>query len=246
MPDVPTPFGREDGPVAESPPQFGPPADGGPARSGPYAPPPYSPLPYPPPPHRTPLQRRGWFIVLVAIVVVGVVGGVAGTALKGVLPTMTAQAPLTGLEDIGQAPGLDPTALAEAVAIGVPVRDENLEFTVSGIECGVPQVGTDVFGEQAQGEFCIVTVDAVNVGTEPATLFGSDQVVYDDAGQVFEPSPTAGLYLDAANSYFASINPGNSVTVALVYDVPVGTEPAVIELHGTPFSQAPGVLVALR
>lgn len=48
------------------------------------------------------------------------------------------------------------------------------------------------------------------------------------------------IYLD---NTLADLNPGDSVETAVVFDVPVGTDPESIELHDGPFSD--GVTVGL-
>jgi hypothetical protein len=47
----------------------------------------------------------------------------------------------------------------------------------------------------------------------------------------------------ASFNTLADLNPGNSVETAVVFDVPVGTDPESIELHDGPFSD--GVTVGL-
>lgn len=204
---------------------------------------------YPPPqaapPRPVPLLRRGWFVVLTAIVVVGILGAVLGTVLREVIPTP--QAPtLSGLDDIGAIqPGLGDPSPPTVGTIGVPARDGDLEFTVSGVECGIDRIGTETFGTDAVGQFCIVTLDVQNVGAAPATMIDFVQDLYDDAGQAHSASIGGSIYLSETVPAVGPLEPGERRPSRLVYDLPDGAVPAEIELHGAPFG-SPGVRVPLR
>jgi hypothetical protein len=134
-----------------------------------------------------------------------------------------------------------PTLENQAWSVGQPVRDGNFEFTVTGID-RTPVVADPEFPElqkTAQGEFLLVEMTVTNVGTEPQTFFASFNEL-SDGTTTFESDDEAWIYL---GNTLADLNPGDSIDTAIVYDVPVGTDPESIELHDGPFSD--GVTVGL-
>jgi uncharacterized protein DUF4352/uncharacterized protein DUF2510 len=134
-----------------------------------------------------------------------------------------------------------PTLEDQAYSIGMPARDGNFEFTVTGVD-RAPLVADPQFPElqkTAQGEFLLVNMTVTNVGAEPQTFFASFNKLSDGA-TVFEADDEAWIYL---GNTLADLNPGDSITTAVVYDVPVGTDPESVELHDGPFSD--GVTVGL-
>lgn len=116
--------------------------------------------------------------------------------------------------------------------IGVPVRDGQFEFTVTGVERVGNTVGEDFLAETAQGEFIIVRVDVTNIGDEPQMLDSSSQTLINEQGQELAPSSALFVLEDAQRTFLENINPGNSVTGApLLFDVAPGTVLDSIELH---------------
>lgn len=131
-----------------------------------------------------------------------------------------------------------------AAGIGDPVRDGQFEFVVDEVTCGVSEVGDDLLGAQAQGQFCLVTVSVRNIGDEPRTFSDSNQKAFDADGNELGADSTAGLYAnDHADALFTDINPGNDITAVIVFDIPRDGELARLRLHDSPFSG--GVEVSL-
>lgn len=115
-----------------------------------------------------------------------------------------------------------PTPSATAAGINTPVRDGKFEFTVTGVQPGVPSVGGD-YGQTAQGSYTLVTMKVTNIGDKPQTFFDSNVVGYDSQGRQHAVDSTAGIYAnDQAQGFINEINPGNSSTAVLVYDLPSG------------------------
>ena len=138
----------------------------------------------------------------------------------------------------------EPVEEAPAVApgIGTPVRDGKFEFVVNSVTCGETQIGDEYFNTTAQGNFCFVAVTVTNIGDEPQSFWGDGQSLYNAEGQEYSADTEAAFYMED-NALYEEINPGNSLSGTIVYDVPVGTVPASIELHDSIFSG--GVTVAL-
>ncbi|RBO92492.1 DUF4352 domain-containing protein [Nocardia puris] len=220
------------------------------------------PQPYrqPPPP---PKKQILWPWILIAAIVLcgggclGIVGIVANNSATDttatVLPPTTAHdagnaVPAPQPEDAPQPepapePAPRPAQEPDAAQAGSSVRDGKFEFTVTAVDPPVTVVGDNPYLQTtAQGVYILVHVTVTNIGDRPQTYLSSDQRLIDDQGRRFETDVYAEINL---NVYLATpINPGNSVNVTLVFDVPPGTVPAVLQFHDSAFSG--GARVALR
>ncbi len=114
------------------------------------------------------------------------------------------------------------------------------------MEAGLASLGDNPFlAEEAQGRFVIVTMTVTNISDAPKGLSPSDQKLIDAQGREFSPPDTsAALNLDTDVAFWDEINPGNTVTMPVVFDMPAGAVPDAIELHDSMFSG--GVTVSLR
>ncbi|MEV5693042.1 DUF4352 domain-containing protein [Micromonospora globbae] len=133
---------------------------------------------------------------------------------------------------------------AKTAKIGQAARDGKFEFTVKSSKCGVAKVGSDLIGDKAQGQFCLITVNVKNIGKEPQTLVDSSQKAYAADGTEYSTDSEAAIYANKdQQTLFNEINPGNQVTGVLVFDIPKKAKLAKLELHDSPFSG--GVEVSL-
>ena len=133
-------------------------------------------------------------------------------------------------------------AASATVGIGEPARDGKFEFTVLSVEPGPAIIGTEDFGKEPQGEFVFVRVKVENIGNEAQAFSGDNQYLY--AGErKFSADTEAAIYLEDAQSLFEEINPGNALEGIIIFDVPPGTRPTLIEVHDSAFSD--GVEVSL-
>jgi hypothetical protein len=108
-----------------------------------------------------------------------------------------------------------------------PVRDGKFEFTVQDVKCGVAEVGEDFMAEQAQGQFCLVTVQVKNIGDQPQTFSDMEQKGFDAGGKEYGTDSMAGIAANENNELFLDgINPGNEVEVVLVFDIPTPSSSA--------------------
>jgi hypothetical protein len=191
--------------------------------------------------------KRSWFArhkilttlgVLVAFVVVvsALNGGGSGeTPAAGQdTPAVDASEPAAAAQE----PAAEEPAAQEpaAAGIGTPVRDGKFEFTVTAIEPGVPQVGSDAFGQKAQGQYVLVRLTIQNIGQEAQYFDGSSQKAFDAQGREFSADGGAAIYLDDSNSFLNEINPGNTVNGTVVFDMPLDAAITKLELHDSPFS----------
>ncbi|MDP9639011.1 hypothetical protein J2W18_003945 [Rhodococcus cercidiphylli] len=188
-----------------------------------------------------PEQKKSWFArhkiltVIFAIVVLGVLIRLIG---GGSSESPAASAP-AGSPSAEEAAPAEPTQLG----IGVPVRDGKFEFVVTAVAPPVTSVGSEYLTQTAQGEFVQVTMTVRNIGDRAQSLDASSQKLLDADGKQYSVDSLATAYLDEGIGY-EQINPGNALDTTVVFDVPVGTVPAEIELHDSAFSG--GTTVALR
>ena len=114
---------------------------------------------------------------------------------------------------------------------------------MTAVEDGPPIIGTADFGVEPQGKFVLATMTITNNGDSAGSFFGSNQYLIDTEGRKASADDEAAIYLDEAQSLYEPINPGNSTTGIVVFDIPVDAVPASLELHDSAFSG--GVTVAL-
>jgi hypothetical protein len=137
------------------------------------------------------------------------------------------------------------TPTNQRAGLGDAVVDGKFSFTVIDVECGIQSVGSEMFGSEAQGQFCKVSLNIENVGDEPQTMFADNQKIYDVEGREFSPDTSAMIYMEGgSDAWIEEINPGNQLAGELLFDVPEGATLDYIELHDSAFSS--GVEVSLN
>lgn len=114
---------------------------------------------------------------------------------------------------------------------------------MDAVECGATEIGEEPSTQTAQGQFCVVTLTVENIGDEPRTLSVLDQKAFDSADREYAADTSLTGAMENLETWFTEINPGNSVTGTLVFDVPQDTQLVRLELHDAPFSD--GVEVAV-
>ena len=180
-------------------------------------------------------------------VVAGVVAAVVVLVLVGVAAVV-----MTSKTDVGEATVTRKPAGAsaetsavppqeQASGVGQPVRDGNFEFVVAGFDRAPVVADPEFPGLQkaAAGEYVLVRMTVTNVSAEPQTFFASFNTLSDGSTE-YKSDDEAWIYL---GNTLADLNPGDSIDTAVVFDVPIGTDPESIELHDGPLSE--GVTVGL-
>ena len=186
---------------------------------------------------RRPWHQKKRFRIPLALLALVIIGNIFGSDDTG---SSTTDRPTTSRRQVVPARTPDPTATPTA-GIGQPARDGKFEFTVSKLECGPTTVGTNQYlQEQAQGQFCLLTVKIANVGNEPQTLFADNQYLTHGEQRFGADSQAtwASNYQPdgTSNPFIEEINPGNAVEGVIVFDVPAGVTPTGAQLHDSAFS----------
>ena len=119
----------------------------------------------------------------------------------------------------------------------MPVRDGKFEFVVESVQPGVASVGDEFLNQTAQGAFTLVTLKVTNIGDQPQTFFDSNVRGFDSQGRELSADTTAGLYANPSGEGFINdINPGNSVTAVVVFDLPAGETLTKLRVQDAAFS----------
>lgn len=200
---------------------------------------------------KKPWYKRWWgigAIALGALVLLTAIFGAGGETTPQAEPsaeaTPTAEPSETAAAASAEATPSEPpaTQAAEQAAtneagIGMPVRDGKFEFTVEGVQPGVASVGDEFLNQNAQGAFTLVTLKVTNIGDAPQTFYDSNVRGFDSQGRELSPDSTAGLYANpSGEGWINEINPGNSVTALVVFDLPAGETLTKIRVQDSAFS----------
>ncbi|MGK5170480.1 DUF4352 domain-containing protein [Geodermatophilus sp. CPCC 205761] len=204
--------------------------------------------PQPPAPAKKPFYKKAWFLVLAVIVVIVIAtqsGGGDSATEESASTDAAAGADTGAAAEAPEAPAA-PAAPAEPAApgIGQPAADGDFNFVVNGVDCSSTEIGNEFLNTTAQGQFCIVDLTITNIGDEAQSFLGGNATLFNAQGQEFSSDSEAAIYLDDSSSLYEEINPGNTLSSKVVFDVPAGTVPSSIELHDSMLSG--GVTVNLQ
>lgn len=140
------------------------------------------------------------------------------------------------------------SATEQTAKIGEAARDGKFQFTVSKFSCGESVVGTSQYLQKtAQGQYCRLSLGIKNIGDRAQSLLSNDQKLIDVNGKEYSADDTATLYAapqGSASTWYNEINPGNSVSGDLIFDVPKDVTPNSAVLHDSSFSS--GVKIILQ
>jgi hypothetical protein len=137
-----------------------------------------------------------------------------------------------------------PRAASQGPGLGQAALDGKFRFVVVAVT-HAHHAGDSIVGQTAQGEFTILRVRVTNIGGQAQTLDDSTQYVYDSQGRQFSANTSADIAGNPASGsvFLNQINPGDSVTGKIYFDMPKGDKAVRAELHDSAFSD--GVSVSL-
>lgn len=189
-------------------------------------------------PQQSPKKRKKWPWILGGLAVLMIAGCVGMFALfAGGAKVVSAAANEMDKNQQGRN--------AIAGTMNEPAKDGKFQFTVTGMKCGMPSVGPEDFGQQAQGEFCLIDVEIKNIAGTAEVFNDSSQQATDADGAVYSVDSGAAIYANGdASTFLEEINPGNTVKGKLVFDVPKGTKLTSVVLHESMYTA--GVKVPLK
>lgn len=186
----------------------------------------------PEPPKKRHRIRTTVLVVIGVIALIAIVQAATGGDDTETPATTTQEDAAGGSEPEDAGPGL-----------GDPAEDGDFTFVVEAVEDGPERIGDEGFGTSPQGRFVYVTVTVTNHGDEAGSFFGDNQYLVDTEGRKASADTEAAVYLPESQSLYEEINPGNTLTGTVVFDIPADAVPAAVELHDSMFSG--GVTVSL-
>jgi hypothetical protein len=137
-----------------------------------------------------------------------------------------------------------PAVAASGPRIGSKARDGKFQFVITRIS-HAENAGDSFLGEKAQGEYTVLHITVTNIGTVAQTLDDSAQYVYDSRGRQFSADTSADIDGNSSSGqvFLQQINPGDTVTGKVYFDMPKGVKAVRAALHDSMFSG--GVKVSL-
>lgn len=123
----------------------------------------------------------------------------------------------------------------QPAAVGQPVKDGKLTFTVKKVENGPAEIPHQFGNLKPLGKFVYVHVAVGNHAAEAQQFVASAQKLL--AGSVeYSAEDRAALYLQDRVAAFQQLNPGAGIETLIVYDIPVNIRPTGIRFHDSLFS----------
>ncbi len=130
-------------------------------------------------------------------------------------------------------------AVKQSSKIGQVSSDAGFNFVVNSFKCGEKQIGFDNgvlhYSTDAQGQFCRLNITVTNAGNNSNSIRPYNQYIFNDKGQRYDYDPAGtgrAAQYELGDPFSDDINPGNSITGDIVFDVPVNVTPITAELHG--------------
>lgn len=171
-------------------------------------------------------KRTGWVVAIALIVPAVVILLCIGAAVLV----------FSSDSDSENGPTADGQQNGGAEATSTTGRDGQFEFTVLEVERDVPPPD-EFFSDEAQGEYVKITMRVENIGNTSREIDSDEQYLYDADGDRYR------AVWDIGEWQYETVNPGNSLEVAIHYDVPPRADLTQMELHDSPWSY--GVEVGL-
>lgn len=179
-------------------------------------------------------------ILLVILIIVSVASGGGDDDAAPASATTAAEAPA---EDAPaeEAPAED--AAAEEAPAEAPAADSDIAITIGEVE-RTTEIGDEYLGAKAQGEFVVVHYTFANNSDEAVDLMSDELKLVSADGTEYSESTDGIMAFPDEYAAFETVNPGNSFTGVVVFDVPEGAEVTTLRYSPT-FSFDGPVEVAL-
>lgn len=171
------------------------------------------------------------------VVILALFGGCAAL-LSAPTPVTSGQPSTNPVQDTDQTSTAEPaqssqppkTEKAKVAGIGEPVQVGDFEVTVTDIEGDMSQIGPDMLGQTADGQYVVVSVEITNTSDESAFFNSGSPKLLDGAGNEYSTAPV--IPEDQGGELFGQVNPGNTTAGKIVFDIPKDVEPTRITFSG--------------
>jgi len=210
-----------------------------------YVPPP------PPPPMAAPApdpslaapepkkSHRGRWIAVGVVAVIVIIIIVASSSKKSNDNNAT-----TASTAAGAAASTTPTTAPGTPGLNQVAKDGDFAFTVTSVQCGVTNLGTDPISTTASAgtQWCLANMSVTNDKSESQDFFADNQKAIDATGKSLSADTEALIYLpNNGTSSDSTVNPGVTITATVPFQISSTDSIKQLELHDSAFSG--GVLV---
>ena len=196
---------------------------------------------------KKPLWKRWWFwllAILALFIIIAAAGGGGESTEEAGADSGSADESGTGASGEEESAGEDEEAAdgdeeAAEYGIGDTVATGDWEVTVNEVAAGSTELGDQYLSTTAQGQFILVEMSVANTGSDPSFFYEGDVSLQDADGNTYSPDSEAGIYAstDSQSMLLDEINPGNTASGVIVYDVPADVSPNVLEFQGGIFDE---------
>ena len=129
--------------------------------------------------------------------------------------------------------------------IGTAVRDGLFEFTVLSMTCGQAELVNGWLRARPQGQYCVAELKVTNIGRSEQRFADGLQKGYGPDGKQYAADTGAGVVANGSgDAIWNVVNPGNTLTAKVVFDLPVGATIVWLEVHDAVFSRGVKVWVS--
>lgn len=175
------------------------------------------------------LRRPALAIAAISTVLVFTLAGCSGSS-RGDEAKPAATGGVVAGETTTEAP-----AEPETAGLNTPVTVGDFEFTATGASDIGTTIGEAPLSQDAQGTYIQVDLSVKNVGKKGEMFFSTYVKLIDANGNEYDADTMASIYLKS-ESWASNINPGNTATGPIVFDVPAGTVAVSIKVTDNMFS----------
>ena len=191
-------------------------------------------------------KRQNWVKrhkVLTGVIALFVLIGVIGSIASSKDPSQSSSATTSSNSSNAAA------ANSKIPKVNQQANDGKLGFTVTSFRCGIGEISqpdnTD-YTDTAGAPYCQMDVSIKGIDDVSQTFDSESQYVLDASGKQYTSDSTATIAANNSNSNCMlnpTVNPGVTLTCALIFDVPAKSNPTVAVLHDSAASG--GVKVSL-
>lgn len=166
---------------------------------------------------KKPFYKRVWFIVLAALVVIGVLANMGGSDNSKETASKSTTTSETTTTDSSSKASSEETEANYSVGQTFTVGD--VEYTVNSVSTS-QTVGDEFINKTAQGTYLLLNITVKNNGDDALSVSNDYFTLYKGKTKYTSDS-TASLYASDNTGFFLEeVNPGNALTSNVAFDIP--------------------------
>lgn len=166
---------------------------------------------------KKPFYKRVWFIVLAALVVIGVLANMGGSDNSKETASKSTTTSETTTTDSSSKASSEETEATYSVGQTFTVGD--VEYTVNSVSTS-QTVGDEFINKTAQGTYLLLNITVKNNGDDALSVSNDYFTLYKGKTKYTSDS-TASLYASDNTGFFLEeVNPGNALTSNVAFDIP--------------------------